>query len=106
MTEINPDNENERHLSFGGRSFTQIKTSTIVKLHEDLIVDTEQGPISLKVEISADFNTIDKKYQEIFFNVFTSRYHNRVSFGDNPFSICKPIQKRKWYQFWKSKYFI
>jgi hypothetical protein len=106
MTEINPSNPNERDITFNTNSFTKVKTSTTVKLNENLIVDTEEGPISLMVEISADFNTIDKKYREIFFNVFTSKYHNRVSFGDNPFSECRPIQKRKWYQFWKSKYFV
>jgi hypothetical protein len=106
MTEINPNNPNERGITFGPSVYTEIKSSTIVKLNENLILDTEDGPVTLLVEISSDFNGVDEKYREIFFNMFTSKYHNRVSFGDNPFSICKPIQKRKWYQFWKSKYFI
>jgi hypothetical protein len=33
--------------------------------------------------------------------MLTSKYINKVSFGDNPFSECKPLSKRKWYQFWK-----
>jgi hypothetical protein len=56
------------------------------------------------VEVSADFAKIDRKYHEIFFNVLTSKYLNKVSFGENPFSECKPMVKRKWWQFWKSKY--
>ena len=38
------------------------------------------------------------------FNVLSSKYLNKASFGDNPFSECKPIVKRKWWEFWKSKY--
>jgi hypothetical protein len=54
--------------------------------------------------VVADFATIDPKYHEIFFNVLSSKYLNKASFGDNPFSECKPIIKRKWWEFWKSKY--
>lgn len=103
MTTI--ENPNEKEVYFGN-GFVDIKTSTIVKLNELFVVTTEDGPVELKVEISADFNTIDKKYHEIFFNVMSSKYLNRVSFGDNPFSDCRPMKKRKWYQFWKNKYFI
>jgi hypothetical protein len=106
MTEINPSNPNERDILFHAGAFLNVKTTTMVKLNEQLVVETEEGPVLLNVEISADFNTIDKKYHEIFFNVLTSKYLNKVSFGDNPFSECKPVQKRKWYQFWKAKYFI
>jgi hypothetical protein len=57
------------------------------------------------VNIKSDFADIDSKYHEIALNVLTSKYANKASFGDNPFSLCKPIKKRRWYQFWKSKYF-
>jgi hypothetical protein len=99
------DNPNEREINYGN-GYVDIKSSTIVKLNELFIVHSEDGPVELRVEISADFNTIDEKYHEIFLNVLSSKYLNRVSFGDNPFSECKPLKKRKWYQFWKSKYFI
>ena len=45
-----------------------------------------------------------EKYHEIFLNVLTSKYLGKVSFGDNPFSECKPMIRRKWWQFWKPKY--
>jgi hypothetical protein len=60
----------------------------------------------LTVDISADLNTIEEKYHEVFLNVLSAKYLNRVSFGDNPFSKCKPPEKRKWYQFWKYKLII
>jgi hypothetical protein len=105
-TEINPNNPNDINVVFNSNGFVNVKTSTLVKLSEVFIVETENGPKQLVIEISADFNTIDKKYHEIFFNAITSKYLNRVSFGNNPFSECRPIKKRKWYQFWKSEYFM
>lgn len=86
--------------------YVSIKTSTLVKLSELFIVQTLDGPITLEVEITADMENIPDKYREVFLNVLTSKYANQVSFGDNPFSECKPIVKRKWWQFWKSKYFM
>ncbi len=89
----------------GNGSYINVQTSSIVKLNEQFIVYSEDGPITLTVDIVADFAKIDKKYHEIFFNVLSSKYLNRASFGENPFSECRPIVKRKWWQFWKSKYF-
>jgi hypothetical protein len=37
--------------------------------------------------------------------MLTSKYLNKVSFGDNQFSECKPPLKRKWWQFWKADIF-
>ena len=88
----------------GNGSYLNIQTSKVVKLQEQFIVYTEDGPISLTTEVSADFEKIDPKYHEIFFNVLSSKYLNKVAYGDNPFSECKPIVKRKWWEFWKSKY--
>ena len=65
----------------------------------------DDGAIELNIEIKADFSKIPPKYQEVFLNMFSSKYISSVSFGDNPFSMCLPAKKRKWYQFWKSKYF-
>lgn len=104
MRTINPENHHQSEIMLGG-DFIDIKASTVVKLHERLVVQYDNGPIELVVEITADFNTIPQKYHEIFLNVISSKYLGRVSFGDNPFSECRPIQKRRWYQFWKSKYF-
>lgn len=88
-----------------GSGYIKVKSSSIVKLNEEFNVFTQDGPIALDVEITADFNTIPEKYHEVFLNVLTSKYLNKVSFGDNPFSECKPMVERKWWQFWKSKYF-
>jgi hypothetical protein len=104
MTLQNPNNENHMEIGFGGE-WIDIKTSTIVKMQEMLVVQHNNGPITLRVDITADFNTIPVEYHEIFLNVLSSKYLGKVNFGDNPFSLCKPVQKRKWYQFWKSKYF-
>lgn len=88
-----------------GSGHINIKSSAIVKLNEEFLVYTPDGPVSLEVDIVADFNTIPQKYHEVFLNVLTSKYLNKVSYGDNPFSECKPIVERKWWQFWKTKYF-
>jgi hypothetical protein len=92
-------------LNLGGSQYINIKASTIVTLTEQFVVHTEDGPQFLNVKISADFDEIKPKYREVFLNVLTSKYSNSVSFGSNPFSECKPVVKRKWWQFWKSKYF-
>jgi hypothetical protein len=88
----------------GNGSYINMKTSSIVKLTEQFIIYTPDGPITLNTDVVADFATIDSKYHEIFFNVLSSKYLNRASFGDNPFSECRPVVKRKWWQFWKAKY--
>jgi hypothetical protein len=68
------------------------------------LINGAKDPIELNVKIEADFNTVPSEYHEIFLNMLTSKYSNKASFGDNPFSVCKPRPKRKWYQFWKAKY--
>ncbi len=93
-----------RDFHIGNGSYLNLQASNVVKLQEQFIVYTEDGPITLTVDVSADFVKIDKKYHELFFNVLSSKYLNKVAFGDNPFSECKPIVKRKWWQFWRSKY--
>ena len=80
---------NEFHI--GNGSYLSIQTSSIVKLNEEFVVYTQDGPISLTVDIVADFAKIDKKHHEIFFNVLSSKYLNKASFGDNPFSECRPF---------------
>jgi len=94
--------QGEFHL--GNGDFINLKTSQIVKLTENFTIYSEDGPITINVEVSSDFAKIPEKYHEIFFNVLSSKYLNKVNFGDNPFSECRPIIKRKWWQFWKPKY--
>jgi len=88
----------------GNGSYINLQASQIVKINEQLIVYSEDGPITLTVDVTADFAKIDKKYHEIFFNLLSAKYLNKVAFGDNPFSECKPVVKRKWWQFFKPKY--
>jgi hypothetical protein len=103
------DEEFRKHISgdlnLGGTKYLNIKASTIISMNEQFTVYTEDGPKYLNVNISADFDEIPKKYHEVFLNVLTSKYSNSVSFGNNPFSECKPVQKKKWWQFWKTEYF-
>lgn len=88
----------------GNGSYINVQTSNLVKLEEQFIVYTEDGPVTLKVDVIADFAKIDEQYHEIFFNLLSAKYLNKVSFGNNPFSKCNPVVKRKWWEFWKSKY--
>jgi len=89
----------------GMYQYADIKTSTIITLYEQLVVITEDGPQTLTVKITSDFDEIPKKYHEIFLNMMTSKYYSKANFGNNPFSECKPIKRKKWWQFWKNKYF-
>ena len=98
------ENKNEIHLGFG--SHLNVQTSQLVSINESLVLVTvngTEGPIELNVKIEADFNTIPEKYHEVFLNIMTAKYSNKVSFGDNPFSQCLPTPKKRWWQFWKAK---
>ena len=83
-----------------------VKASTIVTLNEYFELLTEEGPIDVKTTIQCDFLDIPEKYHEVVLNMLTVKYLNKVSFGNNPFSECKPIIKRKWWQFWKKEYIL
>ena len=81
-----------------------IQTSKNVELRETLVLSLDVGvkePIELDVKIIADFGDVPDEYHEVFLNMMTSKYYNRVSFGDNPFSKCLPPKKKRWYQFWR-----
>lgn len=81
-----------------------VKASTIVKLSEHFTLMTTEGSHDLVVDISADLADVPPEYHEVFVNMLTSKYLNKVSFGDNPFSRCLPPKKRKWWHFWKTKF--
>ena len=92
--------DNEIYL--GGGSNINIRTASIVSVQNSLkLITPEDGVINLDIKIEADFDTIPKKYHEVFLNMVSSKYIDSVSFGDNPFSQCLPPKKKKWYQFWK-----
>ena len=83
----------------------QVKASTIIKLSEYFVLTTTDSVHDLRVDITADLADVPPEYHEVFVNMLTSKYINKVSFGHNPFSQCQPPIKRKWYQFWRSKWF-
>jgi hypothetical protein len=92
----------EDEIFLGGGTNLNIQTSKNVELRETLIlINGQKEPIELDVKIIADFDTIPETYHEVFLNIMTSKYYNKVSYGDNPFSQCLPPKKKKWYQFWK-----
>ena len=92
--------DNEIYL--GGGCNINIRTASIVSVQNSLkLITPEDGVINLDIKIEADFDTIPKKYHEVFLNMVSSKYIDSVSFGDNPFSQCLPPKKKKWYQFWK-----
>jgi hypothetical protein len=57
-----------------GNDYVTVKASSIVTLSENFIIYTGDGPIELKVDIKADFDTIPKKYHEVCLNMLTSKY--------------------------------
>ena len=92
--------DNEIYL--GGGCNINIRTASIVSVpHSLTLITPEDGVINLDIKIEADFDTIPKKYHEVFLNMVSSKYIDSVSFGDNPFSQCLPPKKKKWYEFWK-----
>ena len=92
--------DNEIYL--GGGSNINIRTASIVSVQNSLkLITPDDGVITLDIKIEADFDTIPKKYHEVFLNMVSSKYIDSVSFGDNPFSQCLPPKKKKWYEFWK-----
>lgn len=94
----------ETDIYLGGGSNINVKTASIVSVHNSLkLITPHDGAITLDIKIESDFDTIPEKYHEVFLNMVSAKYVDSVSFGDNPFSLCTPAPKKKWYQFWKSK---
>jgi hypothetical protein len=87
----------------GGGNNINVRTASIVSVNNSLkLITPNDGAITLDIKIEADFDTIPKKYHEVFLNMISTKYLDSVSFGDNPFSLCQPPPKKKWYQFWKA----
>jgi hypothetical protein len=94
----------ESEIFLGAGNNMTMKSSRLVSTYQTLYLTTpEDGTISMNVKIEADFDSIPEEYQEVFMNMISVKYLNRVSFGDNPFSQCLPAPKRRWYEFWKPK---
>ena len=91
-------------IYLGGGNNINVRTASIVSVNNSLkLITPNDGAITLDIKIEADFDTIPEKYHEVFMNMLAAKYLDTVSFGDNPFSLCQPAPKKKWYQFWKSK---
>ena len=87
----------------GGGNNINVRTASIVSVNNSLkLITPNDGAITLDIKIEADFDTIPEKYHEVFLNMVSAKYIDSVSFGDNPFSLCVPTPKKKWYQFWKA----
>lgn len=96
-------NSKELELFMGDGNHINLQSSQYITTHNSLkLVTPTDGAIEMDVEIRADFSKIPEKYHEVFLNIFSAKYTNTVSFGDNPFSQCIPQPKKKWYQFWKT----
>ena len=92
----------ETDIYLGGGNNINVRTASIVSVQNSLkLITPDDGVITLDIKIEADFDTIPKKYHEVFLNMVSSKYIDSVSFGDNPFSQCLPPKKKKWYEFWK-----
>ena len=86
-----------------GNSYMDVQTSLIVKMSENFTLLTTDETFDLNVNITADFKDIPEEYHEIFLNMLTSKYMNKVSYGHNSFSRCNPPKPKRWWQFWKKK---
>ena len=62
-----------------------VKTSTIVELKQYFILQTQETPIDIVTTIKCDLVNIPEKYHEIVLNMLTSKYLNKVSFGNKIF---------------------
>lgn len=93
----------ETEVYLGGGSNLNFKASQIVTTYNTLkLITPQDGTMSLDVKIEADFDSIPEKYHEVFLNMVSAKYLDSVSFGDNPFSMCIPQPKKKWWQIWKA----
>jgi hypothetical protein len=93
----------ESDIYLGGGANINVKKASIVTVHNSLkLITPSDGAIQLDIKIEADFDTIPEKYQEVFLNMISAKYIDSVSFGDNPFSMCVPQPKKKWWQIWKA----
>lgn len=88
-------------INLGHGSNYLVKTTKPVEMWDHVTVMDNGKVMTLDIKIEADFSTIPEEYREVFLNMMTSRYYGKASFGDNPFSQCVPVKKRKWWQITK-----
>lgn len=95
--------EGEFHIGDG--SHLTVKSSTVVEMRDYLKLMIGAGEdVTLDVVIKADFEKIPPKYHQLFCQMMMVRYGGIVNIWDNTQPFAKPEDdKKKWYQFWKSK---
>ena len=93
----------ETDIYLGAGNNINVRKASIVSVYNTLkLMTITDGAIQLDIKIEADFDTIPEKYHEVFLNMVSTKYLDSVSFGDNPFSLCQPPPKKKWWQIWKA----
>lgn len=84
--------------------YLNVQSTLEVTLDQRMLLFTADGAIEVTMIIKSDLKDVPEKYREVVLNMITSKYLNKVSFSDNPFSICKEPHKAYWWEFWKWKF--
>jgi hypothetical protein len=90
-------NEEQKELALG-TSYLSMQPTCVVKLKETFTIYTENGEINLDVDVTADMVNIPEEYREIFLNMLTTKYLNKVTFTQNIFSKPLPPKKVTWWR--------
>ena len=90
-------NDDYRELILGNTNIN-LETSCVVKLKEEFTIYTKDGEITLEVDVMADLIKIPEEYREIFINMLTTKYLNRVTFIDNIFTKHNSYVELTWWQ--------
>lgn len=97
------EREIDADINFGNINFVSIKSNLIVKIEDAFLLQSTDGGYELKVKIIADLETVPEKYREVFLNMLTTKYLNKVNFTTNPFSTCLEKKKRGFIGRWIDK---
>jgi len=81
-----------------GNSNIHLEPSCVVKLKEEFTIHTKDGEIILEVDVTADLIKIPEEYREIFINMLTTKYLNRVTFVDSIFTKHNSYVELTWWQ--------
>jgi hypothetical protein len=85
-------NEEQKEFEFGNNHLT-MRPTCIVKVKETFTIYTSNGEINLDVDVTADLVQIPEEYREVFLNMLTTKYLNKVTFTQNIFSKPAPPKK-------------
>lgn len=90
-------NDEQKEITLGD-SYLSVQSTYVVRLREVFTLYTPDGEINLEVDVTADMVQIPEEYHEIFLNMLTTKYLNKVTFTDNLFSKPKPPKKMSWWR--------